>query len=272
LKILIKHDFPAILSTKSTLILRDSDLLSKMARSTWCCVGFTITTFDEELVKFLEPRAASPEKRLEAMKKIKSEHPEIKVGTNFMPIVPFLEDDLENMEMVVKKTREAGADFILFAPGMTLRDVQARFFFNQLKKFKPSLIEPIKKLYGSNSQPEEKWILEKNRILLELCEKYKIAFRIQRFIPSDFRKTNYIIAERFLNKAYLDLILGRSWKRRHWTGLFIQNLQEPLEKIAARGELNKIKGITREMVDEIEQYLSLNSIGQVKQQDLTDFF
>jgi len=65
LEVLLKYHYPVIISTKSTLILRDSDILCQIAEDTWCTVGITVTTCDEGLARFLEPGAPSPKERLE---------------------------------------------------------------------------------------------------------------------------------------------------------------------------------------------------------------
>lgn len=134
LEVLLKYHYPVLISTKSTLILRDVDILSRIVKDSWCAIGVTITTLDTKLAQFLEPKAPAPEKRLEVVKEIKTRCPEIQVGVDFIPIVPLLGDSDENMEKVTIATREAGADFILFGGGMTMRDNQAAWFMRCLKR------------------------------------------------------------------------------------------------------------------------------------------
>ncbi len=138
----MKYRYPVFLSTKSDLILRDLGLLSKIADNNFCTIAFTITTFNNKIVNFLEPIASPPLKRIEALEKIKQTYPKIQTGVNLMPIIPFMEDSDENLEEIVLKTKEANCDFILFAPGMFLRDLQANFFFNKLKNSKYKEILP----------------------------------------------------------------------------------------------------------------------------------
>jgi len=122
LEVIAKYKFPINIATKSDLITRDIDILQKIANDTWCTVGFSISTTNEELAKFLEPHSSRPFERFKALTKIKKEAPNIQVGIYFIPIIPFLSDNDENLEEVVKKSKDAGADFVLFAPGLTLRD------------------------------------------------------------------------------------------------------------------------------------------------------
>ena len=106
LEVIAKHKFPINIATKSDLITRDIDILQKIASDTWCTIGFSISTIDEEIAKFLEPYSSKPSERLEALRIIKKEAPNIQVGTYFIPIIPFLEDNDENLENVIKKSKE----------------------------------------------------------------------------------------------------------------------------------------------------------------------
>ncbi len=73
--------------TKSDLVLRDSDVLSK------CCVSVTITTLDESVAKKLEPKAPSPKRRVEALGELKDRG--IPVSVRIDPIIPGLTDPFE---------------------------------------------------------------------------------------------------------------------------------------------------------------------------------
>jgi DNA repair photolyase len=195
------------------------DILSRIAEDTWCAIGVTITTLDRKLAGFLEPRAPSPEKRLNVIKEIKQRRPEIQAGVNFIPIVPFLGDDERNMREVVLGAKMVGADFVLFGAGMTLRDNQASWFMRRLSDEFPHLVEEYDELYQAKYSPSEgysgryepsKTYLKRiHRKMLELCERHQLAFRIKRYIPEDFRKQNYLVAQKLLDESYLCQLLGR---------------------------------------------------------------
>jgi DNA repair photolyase len=70
LELLLKHEFPVSLITKSPLIVRDIDLITQFDYNE---VTLTVTTLDEKLSKILEPRAPDPSSRLEALKKLSQE-------------------------------------------------------------------------------------------------------------------------------------------------------------------------------------------------------
>ncbi len=257
LKIIEKHRFPVNIATKSNLITRDIDILSRIANDTWCTVGFSITTMNEELATFLEPHSSSPKERLEALKQIKQKAPNIQVGTYFMPIIPFLEDNDENLVAVIKKSKEAGADFIIFAPGLTLRDDQADFFIKKLRESKYNhIVNPLLNLYKGQMGPPKGYVQKMHQKLLALCQKYDIAVREKRWIPNDYRKWNYKISELLLVKDYMNkLTSGKSNKSFYWAGLTLNNLEESIISVYKRGELATLKNFNSEVIKFVEPYL-----------------
>ena len=257
LQVIAKHKFPINIATKSKLIIRDIDLLNQIGKDTWCTVGFSISTTDEELAKFLEPYSSKPFERLEALKKIKKEASNIQVGTYFIPIIPFLADNDENLKDVIKKSKDAGADFVLFAPGLTMRDSQAEYFIKKLKNSKyKHIVKPLLELYKGQINPPAQYVGKLHPKLLGLCEKYNLAVRAKRWIPSDCRKWNYKISELLLNKEYIDALrTGKSNKTMMWAGLNLNNLEESIIEVYKRGELSKLKNFNKEIIEFVTPYL-----------------
>ena len=260
LEVLAKHKWPVHLGTKSTLVTRDLDILSKIAEESWAAVSFTITTTDQDIASFLEPRAMSVEERFSALSVVKEADKNIKAGLTFMPIVPFLEDSEENINAVVKRAKEAGADYLLFGPGMTMRDNQALWFMKKLEESYPELVPNYEQIYGFSYKkdvyegsygPKKSYSKRVSRRVYKALERYDMPSRIKRFIPGDFRKKNYIIAEKLLNQAYGNQMLGKAWSNLHWAGMNIQNLKESILDVAERGELGKIRNVS----GELEEYI-----------------
>lgn len=257
LQVIAKHKFPINIATKSKLITRDIDILNKIAKDTWCTIGFSISTTNEELAKFLEPYSSSPSERLEAIKTIKREAPDIQVGTYLMPIIPFLTDDTENLEEVIRQSNKTGADFVLFSPGLTMRDSQADYFIKKLKNSRYKyVVKPLLELYKGEMHPPDQYVRILHTKLLNLCEKYNMAIRVKRWIPSDYRKWNYKISELLLNKEYLNsLKTGKSNKNMMWAGLNLNNLEESILDVHKRGNLSKLKNFNQQIIDYVEPYL-----------------
>jgi DNA repair photolyase len=98
----LKH--PAGLVTKGSLIERDLDLLSAMSQWQGVAVYITLTTLDAELARRMEPRAASPSKRLALIRRLTDAG--VRVGVSVSPQIPFLNVDLEQC---LEAARDAGA-------------------------------------------------------------------------------------------------------------------------------------------------------------------
>lgn len=96
LEALLERGYRVLITTKSPLVLRDLDILAKHRERV--AVQITITTLREELAERLEPRAPRPRGRLDAVKKLAEAG--IKVTVRLDPLIPYLNDDEENIEEV----------------------------------------------------------------------------------------------------------------------------------------------------------------------------
>lgn len=105
LEVLDKTNHPVGIVTKSALIMRDIDILSRMAERGLARVALSVTTLDRKLSRAMEPRASTPEKRLEAVKALS----DAGVPTSIMvaPIIPALNDS--EIEAILEKASENGA-------------------------------------------------------------------------------------------------------------------------------------------------------------------
>lgn len=263
LEVLAKYRFPVHIITKSDLVLRDTDLLKQISQEQWCTVSVTITSTDAQKSKFLERRAPTPQQRFELVKELRSQG--IMAGVLFIPMIPWINDDEEQLESMVQLSSEAGANYLLFGGGMTLRDEQALHFLKHLEQDFPEAIPRYEQLYsfkyktcsysGTYTTPQQ-YLISKHERLLRFCKMKQLPYRIPRFIPRDHRALNYRLAEKWLNKAYLNQILGRKWKEDFWTGQHIQNLNENIADIANRSELSTINGIPSEKYGELERSIT----------------
>jgi DNA repair photolyase len=147
LELLARHRYPLHLITKSDLVLRDVDLLARIAE-TAAYVSFTITTADDDLAARLEPAAPSPTRRLAAMATLAGAG--VMVGVTMMPILPFIEDSVENITAVVEAAVAAGATYVLPGFGVTLRDRQRDYYYAQLDVLYPGLRRRYEQRYGES--------------------------------------------------------------------------------------------------------------------------
>ncbi len=105
LEILAAHHHPVCLLTKSTLIQRDIDILAPLAEKELVRVGISITTLDRALARKMEPRAATPERRLDTVRALSAAG--IPVTLMTAPIIPGLND--HEIEALLEAGAEAGA-------------------------------------------------------------------------------------------------------------------------------------------------------------------
>lgn len=105
LTVLSEHNHPVSLLTKSALIQKYVDLIAPMAEKGLCRVGISITTLDRRLARKMEPRAATPPKRLETVRVLSDAG--IPVAVMNAPIIPALND--AEIELVLEAAADAGA-------------------------------------------------------------------------------------------------------------------------------------------------------------------
>ena len=106
LEVLDRYDHPVGIVTKSALVTRDADILSRMAKRRLATVSISVTTLDRDIARTMEPRASTPAKRLQAIKDLREAG--VPVGVIVAPIVPGLTD--HEIESLLEAAREAGAD------------------------------------------------------------------------------------------------------------------------------------------------------------------
>ncbi|MGH8300568.1 MAG: PA0069 family radical SAM protein, partial [Steroidobacteraceae bacterium] len=105
LEVMVRCRHPVTIITKGALVLRDLDLLSDLARDGLAGVGISITSLDASLKRALEPQAASPRARLEAVRRLSEAG--IPTGVLVAPVIPALTD--HEMEAILEAAAAAGA-------------------------------------------------------------------------------------------------------------------------------------------------------------------
>jgi DNA repair photolyase len=192
LKIMYRFKFPVNVSTKSTLVLRDLELLKKIDEKAilppnlkgkfhhGVIVTFSFSTVDPVLAGIFEPGASTVEERLEAMKKFSDEG--FLVGANLMPVLPFLSDSEEHLDEMIGKMKEHGAEFVLVA-GLTLfgdepSDCKVRYY-KALEEHYPDVIPQTRKLFGNSFAPSRKYQYQLWKLSEKLARKHGIRTRIR---------------------------------------------------------------------------------------------
>jgi DNA repair photolyase len=181
LEIIAEQRFPIHVLTKSDLVLRDLELLRQISQ-VYAAITFTITTADDTLGKKLEPGASLVSDRLRAMKGFADEG--MYTGVTMMPILPFIEDNEENIAQIVKLSHEHGAKYIIPAFGMTLRTGSRDYYYEKLDLLFPGVRQKYERKFGYRYQIDANNAHKLDRLFRELCDQYGIATRITPFKPT----------------------------------------------------------------------------------------
>lgn len=181
LQLLLKYGFGVHIITKSALVERDMDLLAAIGQ-TYAAVTFTITTVDDGLAQKLEPGAPISSRRFEAMARLATNG--VYTGVSLMPILPFIEDQEDNIRGIVRQVAEAGGKYIIPWFSVTLRDRQRDYFYQKLDSLFPGVRQRYEKTYGERygCVPINARRLEK--VFNDACDQYQIARQITPYVPN----------------------------------------------------------------------------------------
>lgn len=175
------YNFGVSIETKSNLIVRDIDLFREINSKADIILKFTITTSDDDLSKKIEPGACVSSKRFRAMKQLADDG--LFVGTLLTPILPYITDSEENIRNVIRLSAENGAKFVFSMGGVTLRENQRIYFYDQLDKEFLGLKEIYMRTYGNNffCYPINKNL---SKIFEQECEKYGLLYKMSDIIKA----------------------------------------------------------------------------------------
>ncbi len=157
LEIIDKYQFGVALQTKSDLVLRDLDILKRINKHSKVVVQMTLTTYDENLCKIVEPNVCTTKRRYEVLKILQQEG--IPTIVCFTPMLPYINDTVENVRGILNYCFDAGVKGILtFGDGgMTLRDGDREYYYSALDRHFPGLKSIYVKKFGLNYEiPSDK--------------------------------------------------------------------------------------------------------------------
>jgi DNA repair photolyase len=143
---LIEHSNPFSILTKSTLVLRDKELIAEARKRAHVRVDFSIGTLDEEVWKATEPGTPHPMQRVRAVEQLNAAG--IDCGVLVAPILPGLSDAPEQLDAVTRACRDAGAVSITRG-GLRLQPGVKEVYYAHLAQTHPHLVDWYKRLYGT---------------------------------------------------------------------------------------------------------------------------
>lgn len=176
LQVIAQYEFGVAVLTKSDRILRDLDLLTQINQTARCVVQMTLTTYDEDLCRVLEPNVSSTVQRFEVLKTM--QQAEIPTVVWLCPLLPFLNDTPENLRGLLDYCVRAKVKAIrMFGFGLTLREGNREYFYKKLDKHFPGMKQQYQKAFGNqyecaSTNSAVLWDIFKTE-----CEKHGILYR-----------------------------------------------------------------------------------------------
>ena len=126
LEVLAACDHPVVIITKSALVMRDLDILAAMAARNLCSVAVSVTTLDRDLARRMEPRAATPSRRLEAIRALQGAG--VPATVMAAPMIPSLNDwELERILEAAVAAGASEAGYTLLRLPYELKDLFAQW-------------------------------------------------------------------------------------------------------------------------------------------------
>ncbi len=168
LEIVLRHGFGLAIQTKSDRILRDIDLLDEINRSAKCVVQMTLTTYDDDLCRILEPNVCNTKRRLEVLEEMRKRG--IPTVVWITPILPFLNDTVENITSIMQECVRVGVKGVIdFGMGLTLREGNREYYYAALDKHFPGMKDQYIRRYGNAYELPSPRARELTEIFRRIC-------------------------------------------------------------------------------------------------------
>ena len=149
LELIDKYGFGLAIQTKSANILRDLDLLKSINRQSKCVVQMTLTTFDDDLCRSIEPNVSTTSERIAVLNIMRDAG--IPTVVWLCPILPFINDTVENLLGILNVCIQAKVKGIIcFGFGVTLRSGNREYFYKQLDKHFPGMKDTYIRSFGDS--------------------------------------------------------------------------------------------------------------------------
>ncbi len=193
LEIILENGFGVTIQTKSDRILRDIDLLSKINSSAKCVIQMTITTYDDDLCRILEPNVCNTKRRIEVLEEMRKNG--IPTIVWLTPILPFINDTEDNITAILNECVRVGVKGIIdFGMGLTLREGDREYYYAALDRHFPGMKERYIRQYGNAYELPSPNARELKGLLLRICKDNKIlstpdeCFGFMRELPDKYQQ------------------------------------------------------------------------------------
>lgn len=177
LDIIRKYDFGLAIQTKSSRIIRDLDILTAINNRTKCVVEITMTTYNENLCRIIEPNVATTATRFAVLKTMAEAG--IPTVVWLTPILPFINDSEENLRGILDYCVQAKVKGIIcFGFGVTLRDGDREYFYRKLDENFPGMKQQYVRTFSNMYECRSPNSIKLQAIFDEVCARYGIMHHI----------------------------------------------------------------------------------------------
>ena len=177
LELIHRYGFGLAILTKSARIMRDIDILKQINEKTKCVVQLTLTTFDEDLCRKLEPNVSTTKERFAVLEAMRDEG--IPTVVWFDPILPFINDTEKNLRGILDYcTRAKVRGIVCFSIGTTMREGSREYFYSKLDEHFPWVKQQYIRTYGDSYEcvsPDNHRLMQ---IFRDECKKHNILHRM----------------------------------------------------------------------------------------------
>ena len=192
LELIEKYGFGVTVITKSDLILRDLDAIERINKKTKVVVQITLTTYDDELCKIIEPNVCVTSKRVEVLKECYKRN--IPTVVWFSPFLPYINDNFENLCGLLDYCISTKVKGILnFGIGLTLREGNREYFYKKLDEHFSGLKNRYIKEFGNRYEISSSKNDELMSYFYSVCRKNKIMCNINEIFSylHEFHKKDF---------------------------------------------------------------------------------
>lgn len=180
LQLINTYNFGVAIATKSPLVVRDIDILKQIQQHSPVLVKITITTADDELCKKIERNVAVSSERFQAIKELSNQG--IYCGILFMPLLPFINDTIDNVLATVQLAHASGAKFIYPTFGLTLRSNQRVYYYQKLEETFPHLKTKYLRNYSGEYFCASPRLKELSSAFVKECTRLGLAYKMSDII------------------------------------------------------------------------------------------
>jgi DNA repair photolyase len=171
-KMAMREGLSVSITTKSNLVVRDLDLLRRIAEHSAIHVNMTVTTLRPRLARMLEPRAPRPDLRLEAVRALRAAG--IAAGVFAMPVLPGLTDAEADLDALARASRDAGAQWFAARVLYLMPSAQKQFLPFVYEKF-PKLARRYREWFSHSNYVPESYRQEITARVAALRRKYDLG-------------------------------------------------------------------------------------------------